>query len=364
MNTRRKFSFTFAASFLLLSLGLPVVSAQPPAPVTVDQLEQLMDRYFRKTELLRERAALKSAVEAYNAWGKSVVAQQEESQAQLEDRYTQLKALEKQITAMDKRLNTRPNRENQSAVQAYQNTMQQRNELVRRYNKLVAQTKELQTQSRQFAAKAKKEMARRQADLGEQQQSLKDLAAQLQAWFDKGNHLVFQRKLNQTFAALRCHLAADDTPHRRDQFKRLRAMRRTLFEQLKERQANSEAGMVVVQAQLCGSEPCYFLVDTGASRVTISPALVTALGLDNQVGEEIPVTVAGGTRVAGRSIEIPKIAVHGVEARNVKAVVLNESVLGADGLLGMSFLNRFRFHFDRSHADHLILEPLEEKVEN
>ena len=99
------------------------------------------------------------------------------------------------------------------------------------------------------------------------------------------------------------------------------------------------------------------IIDIGASVVTIVPELVEVLGLTERVGEEVELSLPAGIRVKAPQLLIPSIAVHGMEAQYVKAVVLKESMPGVDGCLGLSFLNRFEYHIEKERDQRLILKP-------
>ena len=111
--------------------------------------------------------------------------------------------------------------------------------------------------------------------------------------------------------------------------------------------SHDENGMILVPVTLCRRETSVYIVDTGARAVTVPPALVEALGLTDQIGEAVDVSLAGGLRISGPELIIPQLSVDGMEAENVRAVVLKEPMVGVDGLLGLSFLNRFSYRIEK-----------------
>jgi aspartyl protease family protein len=82
-----------------------------------------------------------------------------------------------------------------------------------------------------------------------------------------------------------------------------------------------------------------FVVDTGATLVTISSADARRAGVQYLSGQRVAMQTANGVvpayRVKFDSVRLGEIVLH-----NVDGVVVEENALGDAGLLGMSFLNR------------------------
>ena len=87
------------------------------------------------------------------------------------------------------------------------------------------------------------------------------------------------------------------------------------------------------------------LLDTGASVTLVSPAVARAAGVS--IGPDTPMVevqgIAGRTR--GPIVTLSSIQVGEIEARGVRAVVV-ELPMGLNGLLGNSFLARYTFTLD------------------
>jgi clan AA aspartic protease (TIGR02281 family) len=87
------------------------------------------------------------------------------------------------------------------------------------------------------------------------------------------------------------------------------------------------------------------LLDTGASVTLVSPAVARAAGI--AIGPDTPMVevqgIAGRTR--GPIVTLSSIQVGEIEARGVRAVVV-ELPMGLHGLLGNSFLARYTFTLD------------------
>ncbi len=85
--------------------------------------------------------------------------------------------------------------------------------------------------------------------------------------------------------------------------------------------------------------PVSFMVDTGATLVTLNSAQARRLGIDYRVtGEQAAVTTASGVEPAW-SVMLDRVRVGELELRNVGAVVI-EGPQPRTALLGMSYLGR------------------------
>jgi len=94
-----------------------------------------------------------------------------------------------------------------------------------------------------------------------------------------------------------------------------------------------------------------FVVDTGATAITLSREEANRLRLPLAGGIEVPVETASG-RVTGHRIVIDSVQVGGIEEQRVDAVVLPGD-RPATALLGMSFLGRMNM---RSEGSVLVLQ--------
>lgn len=101
----------------------------------------------------------------------------------------------------------------------------------------------------------------------------------------------------------------------------------------------------------------HFVLDTGATYMSISRDMAEELGLDLRHTSKVPITTANGT------IEVPKVIlksvkVNGLEARNVEATVMDfKSTSSFSGLLGLSFISRFRLTLDPMKGQ-MVFEPV------
>jgi len=148
------------------------------------------------------------------------------------------------------------------------------------------------------------------------------------------------------------------------QKKKLEAKEEKLRKELepKDIKVQQEKGYIAINAVLNKRIPVLLVLDTGASMVVLSNNTAKKLGLDSGKKEEmLQLKLADGRKINGRYVLLESITVQDVEAKDVDAAVLLEDVEDAgfkDGLLGMSFLNRFNFKVDQKNK-RLILEKIE-----
>jgi clan AA aspartic protease (TIGR02281 family) len=115
-------------------------------------------------------------------------------------------------------------------------------------------------------------------------------------------------------------------------------------------------GTMLVPARINGEQLGSFLLDTGATFTTVSSAVANRLGLRTETGGSVRLLTANGAIQAPLAI-LEEVDVGGAVARHVPAIVhdlpgMPPSIVG---LLGMSFLERFRVNLDISSGT-LLLE--------
>jgi clan AA aspartic protease (TIGR02281 family) len=96
----------------------------------------------------------------------------------------------------------------------------------------------------------------------------------------------------------------------------------------------------LVQATLNGTTRGLFLLDTGASLCVLSPGLARRLGLPPG-GPQIDLRTANGV-VRAPLVQLKSVDVGGNRARDIGAIVHNAVSPPVEGILGLSYLNRFR----------------------
>jgi len=327
-----------------------------PEPDRLSELEAVMDRYYRGDPLDEARSSLNQRIDEHNRWVESTNAQHEATRAELETESESLRAVEKEIEDQDTRLADEPRADDRAAVDAYNARLTQRNVLVEQYNQLGKSYQQRQAAYNDSVARDRQEMETRQQELDSRRAAVQQQIAEHNHRIETGEDLSFFKELNRFYAELLEQSRNRETPELAEKIGRARAIRRELAEHAVKRHESAESGLLIVEATLCRREKCFLIVDTGATVVSISPALVDAAGLSDRLGKETEATLAGGIKIRGRELIIPQLSVLDIESQDVKAIVLDESEAGVDGLLGLSYLNRFDFRIDRSHPDKLILK--------
>lgn len=99
----------------------------------------------------------------------------------------------------------------------------------------------------------------------------------------------------------------------------------------------------------------HFVVDTGASLVTLSTAFAKRAGVASLGNGTLVIHTANGTRKARLAV-IDRVDVQGASAGGVRTALLDSLPPGIDGLLGMSFLSRFDLRLDGARHT-LSLQP-------
>jgi hypothetical protein len=190
-----------------------------------------------------------------------------------------------------------------------------------------------------------------------------------QFWLkDKGPE-KFHRELGRMYAALHDMLprAGENAGMVDACLVKTRKIRRQLFEYALKQEKKKENGFLIVEAGVArkdgdSGETCYLVVDCACTALTISPAMVRALGLSDRLRDEVEIMLAGGQTARGREIALPCVEVQGKTAREIRGIQLEESHPGVDGTLGLSFLNCFEFEIRTGDPQQLILgskgEPL------
>ncbi len=101
----------------------------------------------------------------------------------------------------------------------------------------------------------------------------------------------------------------------------------------------------VARVSINKQKPGRFIVDTGATLLTLDRAFAEASGIQTIGQPELLLrTVNGVTR--GTFTRVEEVNLGGASVRRVEAVVIDSVAPGFDGLLGLSVLNRFSVHLE------------------
>ncbi|WP_374599889.1 retroviral-like aspartic protease family protein [Brevundimonas sp.] len=100
---------------------------------------------------------------------------------------------------------------------------------------------------------------------------------------------------------------------------------------------------VAANVMINGQGPFSFVIDTGSATSAVSDLLAEGLNLP----EQPPLLVHGiASATMTPSVIVERLSLRSVPARNLRCPVLPHEQLGADGLVGLDILGRFRLSFD------------------
>ncbi len=89
------------------------------------------------------------------------------------------------------------------------------------------------------------------------------------------------------------------------------------------------------------------VLDSGASLISLPPAVAAKLGLKpSDKDPRIVLQLADGSEIDGRLMKLASVRVGKFSVENVECAVLGEGAVAAEPLLGMSFLEHFKFEVD------------------
>jgi len=97
-------------------------------------------------------------------------------------------------------------------------------------------------------------------------------------------------------------------------------------------------------ARALASRLGFFLLDTGATYCVLAPTAARRMSV-KPTGETVDIRTANGT-VRAPIVELASIDVGGNRARQVRAIVHPAVAPPLDGIIGLSFLNRFSYGID------------------
>ena len=93
-----------------------------------------------------------------------------------------------------------------------------------------------------------------------------------------------------------------------------------------------------------------FIVDTGATHTTLPSSFAVEMGYNPQRGDVVQVGTAGGV-VTGHRIRLGSVSLGGYTVRNLYVIVLPDSVGLRSGLLGLNFLQYFKYSVDAKRGE-------------
>jgi clan AA aspartic protease (TIGR02281 family) len=342
--------FITGYSFALENLEITDIESR------LNTFEKIMDAFFRGKPREKGAITMNRLIDEYNVWIKTQDSQRGAWQEKLSKEFKTLEVLKKQIETLDQELMTGPDSTDKKAVQEYNDKVIERNALVEKYNKEGELYKTHESAYNTANKKLKEEISVREKNLEAQKKEYDIFIETYNQWINEKRDEAFFKELNRFYAGLLEQDRQGKNKPRLDKYiNRLRAIRQELGQLAVDDENSRENGVLIVKAIFPGEETCFLILDTGASRVSLSPEMADVLGLSKKLGEEIEILVAGGMTVKGRSVDIPWITVVGKTAKNIQGIILSSSKPGIDGLLGRSFLKRFILDIDDEREPKVIL---------
>jgi len=108
-----------------------------------------------------------------------------------------------------------------------------------------------------------------------------------------------------------------------------------------------EGNLLYVVAKLNRHLKTRLALDTGASTVQISSKVAKLLDLNLNKGEITTCELADGSLISATLVTLDEITIGRVKVKDVETVIIeDETKIPSNGLLGMSFLERFNFSID------------------
>jgi aspartyl protease family protein len=110
-----------------------------------------------------------------------------------------------------------------------------------------------------------------------------------------------------------------------------------------------DSRVLYVNTVMNGKYPQEMVLDSGASIVSLPYSVAVSAGLKpSEKDPRIILQLADGREIVGRQMTIPSLRVGKFTVENVTCAVLGEDAVAAEPLLGMSFLENFKFEIDAS----------------
>lgn len=333
-----------------------------PISQTVENLQMVMDQYYR-TEPKAYSEQVNNSIKSYNKWVTSCSSELKTNQQILDKQKEQINHIETQIKSKKsaiKKIKTPSMFQDQ--IQAYNAKVMEVNGLIENHKQLCENYNQNQKILINSLEDFKKKQTAQEKELDELKSTAEKRIEMYTGWHNSEKGKLFFIQVNEVLSQLHnLEKQGINLKETEKQLCSIRAIRNELGEFEKKCQDKKENGLIIVKAKLCGKENAHFIVDTGASTVTIPLQLIKVLELTDKLGKEVTLILAAGIKIKGREVIIPEMSVFGKSAKDVKAVVVPPSTPGVDGLLGHTFLNKFDYHIDRTSNPKLKLNP---KTEN
>ena len=339
-------------AFLIAAFASLVLQAQGSLEARISTLEGVVGRYYRGEPLDEARARSNREIEAFNARTKSRYEEVEAARKRMEESLAPAREAYVLLQAADRAVAAIPPGSDQDEMKR---KVEARNALAARVNALNAQGQPSADAYGALAKRVKEEVELERKRILGAQEALDARLAAFEAFGKGGQDVDFFISVNRLLMELRHSLRAEPgRPGLQEGLKRVRALRRELATWAMAAQARQPNGLVLVEARI-GDEPCWLVVDTGATNTVIAPEIAEATGIGSAAGAEDSLTGVGGLWLKARAIRIPRLEAGGQSRESVAASAVRPWAVGIDGLLGQSFLKAFVMTLDERSPAKLIL---------
>ena len=119
----------------------------------------------------------------------------------------------------------------------------------------------------------------------------------------------------------------------------------------------AEGGTMFASVVIDGQHTQEMVVDSGASLISLPPLVAAQCGI--QAGPSDPTIILGladGSQIRGKLVTIQSVRVGRFTVENVPCAILGAEAVNADPLLGMSFLENFKFEIDAQSNTMTLIE--------
>lgn len=340
---------TFFRWFAITCVMVGTVAAQSDtwAP-RLRRIEALVERHFRGDTLEFESRRVQEMTRAFNQKVDARNTDLSARKAAIEPFLDTSRRLEAEVDALDRELEAMPRRTNDE-IRAYNERVSKRNA---RVDALKTLNDDVTRRLKEFNTVAEALDATIVADekvLDGLRAAYEARLAAHRAFVDGGEAAAMFTELNRILAESKRMLRERKHADALATAEKCRALRRELAERAIAQQRESPNGLILVRATLDG-EPVCFIVDSGATTVTLSREIVEAIGAEDRIGEASTHVLVGGLRIEGHAVTLDGLDVLGRRESAVAASVIPSDQAGVDGLLGQSFLSRFVVVLDRGSA--------------
>ncbi|MDP2876695.1 MAG: retropepsin-like aspartic protease [Holophaga sp.] len=337
---------------LVAGLGL---QAQAPFDGRIAEIEQVLNRHFRGPRADEARERSNQEIEAFNGRSKRANAELAEARAKMEQATAPGRTAFAELTKLDAELKASiPDGADKPGNAKYAVRIDARNAFAGKVNALNEAGQRAIAEFNALAAKTKAELDNERTQIMANQEAINLRVQDFEKFVKSGEDIAFFVRVNRLLAEVRTALRKAEGPELTASLSKVRAIRRELGQWAIAGQSLNPKGLIVVEAQV-QDEPCWLIVDTGATETILSQEIADAIGLGGAQAESVSLIVVGGLRLQGRHFTIPKLTTLGQTLANVSAAAVRPADVGIDGLLGQSFLKSFSYTIDKRKPEKLFL---------